>query len=147
MYKLVQPNKPFVWTAECDKAFQKLKDALTSPPVLTIPDTNKPFELICDASMIRLAAVLLQEGKVVAYESRKLKGGESNYHAPALEALAVVHAFNLWRCYLEGNHTVVYTDHNPLLHLMSQPTLNRMQASKLLLCSPLHMSGNIRLEN
>jgi len=101
---------------------------LTSPPVLTIPDINKPFELICDASMIRLAAVLLQEGKVVAYESRKLKGGESNYHAPALEALAVVHAFNLWRCYLEGNHTVVYTDHNPLLHLMSQPTLNRMQA-------------------
>ena len=57
LYKLVQPNKPFVWTAECDKAFQKLKDALTSPPVLTIPDINRPFELICDASMIRLAAV------------------------------------------------------------------------------------------
>jgi len=117
-----------VWTPECDKAFEKLKKSLTSPPILTIPDLNKPFELICDASMIRMAAIILQDGKVVAFESRKLKGAETKYHAPALEALAVVHAFNLWRCYLEGNHTVVYTDHKPLLYLMSQPTLNRMQA-------------------
>ena len=117
-----------MWTPECDKAFEKLEKSLTSPPILTIPDLNKPFELICDASMVRLAAILLQDGNVVAFESRKLKGAATNYHAPALEALAVVHAFNLWRCYLEGNHTVVYTDHNPLLYLMSQPTLNRMQA-------------------
>ena len=75
LYKNCQKDKPFVWTAECDKAFQKLKDALTAPPILTIPDINKPFELICDASMVRIAAILMQDGKVVAYESRKLKGG------------------------------------------------------------------------
>ena len=59
----------FVWTPECDKAFEKLKKSLTSPPILTIPDLNKPFELICDASMIRLAAILLQDGKVVALKA------------------------------------------------------------------------------
>jgi len=78
--------------------------------------------------MVRIAAILMQVDKVIAYDSRKLKSGENKYHTPALEALAVVHAFGIWRCYLEGNHTVVYTDHNPLLYLMSQPSLNRMQA-------------------
>jgi hypothetical protein len=71
-------RQPGVWTRECTAAFHTLKQHLTEAPVLAVPDFTKPFEVVCDASIVAVGAVLLQEGRPVAYESRKLTGAEYN---------------------------------------------------------------------
>ena len=48
--KLTGKNAPFEWMSECEQSFQALKEKLTTPPVLTLPDLHRPFEVYCDAS-------------------------------------------------------------------------------------------------
>jgi hypothetical protein len=118
------------WTPECEQAFQALKDALTQAPVLALPNPSKAFTLkvVTDASDYALGAVLLQDGKPVAFESRKLTEPELKYTTGEKELLAVVHALKVWRCYLEGPHFTIMTDHHPLVHFRTQPLLSRQQA-------------------
>nr|KYP36184.1 Transposon Ty3-G Gag-Pol polyprotein [Cajanus cajan] len=68
--QLTRKDHHFVWTEECEKSFQELKEKLTSSPVLILPDPNKSFEVYCDASHQGLGCVLMQERQVVAYASR-----------------------------------------------------------------------------
>ena len=67
---LLMKNKKFLWSPECQASFELLKQKLTSAPVLIPPDTSKPFQIFCDASLQGLGAVLFQERQVVAYTSR-----------------------------------------------------------------------------
>jgi hypothetical protein len=121
-------NVPYVWDAACSAAFAAVKAALVSPPVLALPDFSKAFEVICDASGVGIGALLVQEGRPLAFESRKLTVTEQNYHTTDREMLAVVHALEVWRCYLEGAVGVtVVTDHNPLTWFKTQPSLSRRQ--------------------
>ena len=60
---LLRSDTPWQWTPHCQEAFDAIRHALTHAPVLTIPDFNKPFELIVDASGIGLGGVLLQDGR------------------------------------------------------------------------------------
>jgi len=124
---LTKKDVPYAWCANCQKAFEEVKHALTHAPVLALPDFSKPFEVSCDASIQGLGAVLLQEGRPIAYESRKLIPAEVRYTTGEQELLAVVHALKVWRCYLEGPLFTVITDHNPLVHLNTQPNLSRRQ--------------------
>src|SRR5438105_5497430 len=71
MTKLPQKEAKFIWTSDCEAAFQKLKTLLTTAPVLTQPDITKSFDVYCDASGTGLGCVLMQEGKVIAYASRQ----------------------------------------------------------------------------
>lgn len=71
---LLKKNQKWEWTVECQGAFDKLKMAVTSAPVLGLPDFQKPFEVHTDASDRAIGGVLVQEGHQLAYESRKLKG-------------------------------------------------------------------------
>ena len=79
------------WSDQCQQAFMNTKVyvALTSHPVLVMPDYSKPFEVVCDASVTGIGAVLLQEGRPVAYESRQLSSAEHNYSTGEQELLAV----------------------------------------------------------
>ena len=107
------------WSDACEKAFQDLKAALTSAPVLALPDFSKPFELIADAceTPAAIGSLLLQGGRPVAYYSRKLSGPELNYSVSDIEMLAVVASLKEWRCYLEGRPFTVVTDHKPNTYL------------------------------
>ena len=78
--------------------------------------------------MLGIGAVLLQKGRPIAFESRKLTRAEKNYTTGEQELTAVVHALRTWRCYLEGSECVVITNHNPLTYLKSQQNLSRRQA-------------------
>jgi len=69
----------------------------------------------------------MQNGRPLAYESRRLIPAEVNYTTGEQEFLAVVHACKTWRCYLEGPIFTIVTDHNPLVHLPTQPNLSRRQ--------------------
>jgi hypothetical protein len=131
LHRLTRKDVNWAWSAECQKAFDTLKQKLSVAPVLAMPDLSPdaaPFEIICDASNVGLGAILVQNGHPVAFESRKLLPAEQNYHPGELELLAVVHAMRTWRCYLEGMKVTVVTDHNPLTYLPSQPNLSRRQA-------------------
>jgi Reverse transcriptase (RNA-dependent DNA polymerase)/RNase H-like domain found in reverse transcriptase/Aspartyl protease len=99
---LTRKSSAFTWGKAQQEAFQAIKYALTHAPVLVMPDFTKPFEVWCDASKLGLGALLMQEGRPVAYESRKLKPAEMNYGVGEQELLAVVHALKTWRCYVEG---------------------------------------------
>jgi hypothetical protein len=121
---------PTTWTTACQVAFDQVKRALTEAPTLALPDFSNPIEMevICDASTGGIGAVLTQFGKPLAFESKKLTDAEKNWTTTDQELWAVIHALKLWRCYLEGINFTVVTDHNPLVHLQSQPTLSRRQA-------------------
>jgi hypothetical protein len=68
MTKLLEKNKDFEWTGECQASFQELKKRLTSALVLVLLDLTK-FDMYCDASHQGLGCVLMQEGQVVSYAS------------------------------------------------------------------------------
>ncbi|GJS51339.1 reverse transcriptase domain-containing protein [Tanacetum coccineum] len=124
---LTQKSKTFEWGEEQELAFQTLKDKLCNAPVLALPDGPEDFVVYCDASGIGLGYVLMQRGKVIAYASRQLKIYEENYTTYDLELGAVVFALKIWRHYLYGTKSVIYTDHKSLQHIFSQKELNMRQ--------------------
>jgi hypothetical protein len=91
MTALLAKKVEFKWTPECQESFETLKKKLTTTLVLILSDVHKPFSVYCDASYTRLGCVLMQEGRVVAYSSRKLKIHERNYSTHDLELAVVVH--------------------------------------------------------
>ncbi|CAB3402466.1 unnamed protein product [Caenorhabditis bovis] len=124
----------FVWS-ECEAAFQKFKDALTSEPILVAPKLGQPFTIEVDSSGNGVGAVLRQaqdaEGKdvlayasrVVAYASRTYNKHESRYAAIELEALGLVFAVKQFRPYIDGTRTTIITNHAPLKALLRRRDL------------------------
>eukprot|EP00253_Pinus_taeda_P022926 PITA_22926 len=121
---LQKKGRTFKWTTECQQSFEQLKHLLTTTPILSIADSKKDYTVCTDASKEGVGGVLMQGGKVVAYESRKLKEHEQKYSAYDLELTAVVHALKMWRHYLLGRKFLLLTDHHSLTNYFSQPTLN-----------------------
>lgn len=124
-----------MWKDTHQKAFEELKTALTTAPVLGFPDYEKPFVLETDSSESGLGAVLSQDqfGKrrVIAYASRGLRRGEtnkSNYSSKKLELLALKWAVtDKFRDYLTGAKFTVYTDNNPMTYLMKTKRLSALE--------------------
>ncbi|KAJ1114366.1 hypothetical protein NDU88_002604 [Pleurodeles waltl] len=117
-----QPKK-VIWTPECQKAFDTLKQAMCSAPVLLAPDYSKEFVVQTDASEEGIGAVLAQVNEEghdhpVAFISRRLLPREKKWSAIEREAFAVVWSLKKLRPYLFGTHFRVQTDHRPLRWLM-----------------------------
>jgi hypothetical protein len=93
--ELLKYQVKFVWSPECEEAFQTLKKLLTTALVLAQLDIEKPFDVYYDASSTGIGCVLMQEGRVIAYASRQLKRHEEHYPTYDLELAAVVHALKI----------------------------------------------------
>jgi hypothetical protein len=119
MTALLEKNAKFIWSDKCQANFEELKKRLTTAPVLTLPDLSKSFSIYCDAYRLGLGCVLIQEGRVVAYASRQLRKHELNYPTHDLELAAVVHALKIWRHYLIGHKSDIYTDHKSLKYIFT----------------------------
>ncbi|KAK4411844.1 Retrovirus-related Pol polyprotein from transposon.6 [Sesamum angolense] len=121
---LLQKDANFEFDGACAAAFDKLKESLTSAPVIRSPDWNLSFEIICDASNHAIGAVLGQrigkEPHVIYYASRMLDNTQSNYTTTEKELLAVVFALEKFRHYLLGTKVVVFSDHAALKYLLSK---------------------------
>ncbi|KAK1648050.1 hypothetical protein QYE76_065855, partial [Lolium multiflorum] len=127
MTKLLRKNTPFVWSEECEKSFQTLKEKLTTAPVLAVPEVGKDYTVYCDASKHGLGCVLMQDRKVISYGSRQLRPHEVNYPTHDLELAAVVFALKTWRHFLYGAKCELYTDHKSLKYFFTQKELNMRQ--------------------
>ena len=117
----------FQWTEACEASFQKLKDCLTSAPVLALPSGTGGYTVYYDASRVGLGCVLMQHGTVIAYASRQLKWHEQNYPTHDLEMAAVIFALKIWRHYLYGETCEIFTDHKSLKYIFQQRELNLRQ--------------------
>lgn len=116
--QLLKKRVEFVWTKECDEAFEAIKRALCSTDVLAFPDFEKEFLVHTDASKYALGAVLSNYNlKPVHFASRTMKPAEVNYSTIEKELLAVVFALKTFRPYLLGKHFTLNTDHAPLVWL------------------------------
>ncbi|CEP10129.1 hypothetical protein [Parasitella parasitica] len=131
LHEQTKTTKKIAWTDEATKAFYELKERLTSYPILRKPDFNKPFEVVCDASISGLGAILTQrteEGHEypIIFSSRSLRGSEKNYGISKLELLAVVWSVQQYRPYLLGSpfQVTIISDHSSLAGLLKtkQPT-------------------------
>ncbi|GJV13910.1 putative reverse transcriptase domain-containing protein [Tanacetum coccineum] len=103
------------------------KEKLCNAHVLALPDGPDDFVVYYDASKQGFGCVLVQQGKVIAYTSRQLKKHEKNFIPHDLELGAVVFALKIWRHYLYGTKSVIYTDHKSLQYIFDQKDLNMRQ--------------------
>jgi hypothetical protein len=110
----------FKWNDMAEKAFNDLKQALTSPPVLALPDFTQPFVIECDACGVGLGAVLSQNNRPIAYYSEALKGSTLILSTYEKEMLAIVKSIKKWRPYLLGKPFIVRTDQQSLKYLLEQ---------------------------
>ncbi|KAK1648879.1 hypothetical protein QYE76_066684 [Lolium multiflorum] len=121
---LLQKDVPFVFDDDCKEAFETLKKALTTAPVVEPPDWNLPFEIMCDASDFAVGAVLGQRVdkklNVIHYASKTLDAAQRNYATTEKELLAVVFACDKFRPYIVDSKVTVHTDHAAIRYLMEK---------------------------
>jgi hypothetical protein len=127
MTRLLEKNKEFGWTEECQVSFEELKKRLTSTPILILLDITKKFDIYSDASRQGLGCVLMQDGQVASYASRQLRKHEENYLTHDLELAAVVHALKIWRHNLIGHQCEIYSYHKSLKYIFTQNDMNLRQ--------------------
>jgi hypothetical protein len=122
--RLTEKGVDFEWDNDCEVSFQTLKHNLVEAPKLSLFESGKHFTVYTDASRIGLGCVLMQDGKVIAYGSRRLKKHERKYPTHDLELAAVVFALKSWRHYLYFETYDIYTDHKSLKYIFTQKELN-----------------------
>ena len=118
--QLTQKDVAFVWEKP-QEAFDKLKSVITSAPVLAYFDNSKETVLSVDASSTGLGAVIMQEGKPVAFRSKTLTPLEKMYANIERELLAIVWGAQKFHTYAYGRSVIVETDHKPLESIFRKP--------------------------
>jgi hypothetical protein len=113
-------KKGFVWTEQATAAFLKLKAAMTSTPVLALPDFSVPFTIETDTYDTSIGAVLMQRGHPIAYMSKALGMQNNKLSVYEKEFLAVIMAIDKWRQYLQRGHFTILTDHQSVCNLSDQ---------------------------
>lgn len=117
----------FKWDQESDLAFNQLKKAMSTTPVLAMPDFSRPFTVETDASYTGIGAVLMQDGQPLAYLSKALSSKHLGLSTYEKELLAVIMATQKWRTYLLGQKFIIKTDHEALKHFMEQKLTTILQ--------------------
>jgi hypothetical protein len=128
-------SPPYAWTSEHQGAFDALKAALRSAPVLRLPDPDRQYVVYTDASDFATGAVLMQDFghglQPLAFMSHKMSDAETRYPTHDREMLAIVTMLREWRTYLQGRQQFVIricTDHNSLQYFMTQQSLSARQS-------------------
>jgi len=136
LFDLTRSEQVWTWSGREQMAFEDLKMAVTTAPVLMSPQDSEPFRVEADSSDFATGAVLSQQLTVdgkwhsVAFYSKSLSSMERNYEIHDKEMLAIIHVLEEWRYFLEGvTHPVeIWTDHKNLEYFMTAKKLNRRQA-------------------
>ena len=106
----------FQWTLGCQQVFQKMKKIIATQTLLTYPNFHKPIIIHTDASKVQVRACISQEGKPIAFYSRKLNPAQTRYTTTERELLSIVETLKEFRTILFGQRLIVYTDHENLTY-------------------------------
>jgi len=136
LFDLTCSEQVWTWSGREQAAFEDLKTAVTTAPVLISPQDSEPFRIEADSSDFATRAVLSQQSATdgkwhpVAFYSKSLSSVERNYEIHDKEMLAIIHALEEWRHFLEGaTHPVeIWTNHKNLEYFMMAKKLNCHQA-------------------
>ena len=144
LYQLLKSSVLFHFEEAQKEAFNKLKEALTSSPVLMIFDPEKTCELFVDASRVGIGGILCQrddEGALhpIAYFSKRISPQQEHWHTTDLESLALVKSVLHFDHYLQGKTFIVYTDHSALPWLLNSTNLTGKAYRWFLLMSTYSM--------
>jgi len=124
LFKLLTKESKFHWNDECQVAFDKFKEKLSTAPVLRGPDWKFPFHISIDASDSAIGTVLGQKEDPVTHAiyfiSKNLTPTELNYVVTEKEFLVVVYAINKFRHYITDYKVFVHTDHSAIHYLMKK---------------------------
>ncbi|WVZ09465.1 hypothetical protein V8G54_013995 [Vigna mungo] len=121
----------FKWSTEGAMAMQKLKEAVTTAPVLILPDFAQTFVVECDASGTGVGVVLSQKNRPIAFFSKALSESSLTKSIYEKELMALVLAIQHWRPYLLGQKFVVFTDKKSLRYLLEQRITTQSQQNWL----------------
>ena len=119
--ELLEKNIAWHGDQEQEASFERLKQMASSTPVRGYYDSSKPLTLSVDASSKGLGAVLLQDGKPLAYASRALTPTQERYAQIEKETLAIVYGAQKFHQFIYGRPTHVESDHKPLQYILSKP--------------------------
>lgn len=120
LHQLLKKGVLYVWTSEHAAAFSTLKQALSSAPVLALPNFSLPFCIETDACKNGVGAVLLQEGHPLSFISKPLGIKTQGLSTYEKEYLAILVAVEQWRHYLLHAEFIIFTDQKSLIHLNEQ---------------------------
>lgn len=134
--RLLQTDKKFYWSNDCQKSFNRLQSEIASDRVLTPLNPELPVQLACDASPTEVAGVLSHivngEERTIAFASRSLTSAEQNYSQLDREALAIIYALQHFHEYVYGRFFKLVTDNQPLSRIFHQNLkLPQMTSSRL----------------
>ena len=113
---LTSVNVKWQWSDKEQNAFETMKKIMARETILAYPNFDKPFEIHTDASAHQLGAVISQDGKPVAFYSRKLTSTQMRYTTTERELLSIVETFKEFRTILMGQQIIVHTDHENLTY-------------------------------
>jgi len=113
---LTSKNVKWHWTSVEQNAFDAMKKIISRETLLTYPNFNLPFEIHTDASHSQLGAVISQQGRPIAFYSRKLNPAQTRYTTTERELLSIVETLKEFRNILLGQQITIYTDHQNLTH-------------------------------
>lgn len=114
----------FKWTQEASRAFEQLKSAMVSVPVLALPNFDEVFILESDASAVGLGAELMPQQRLISYYSQALTERQKLKSVYERELMAIVFAVQKWRHYLIGRKFIVRTDQKSVKFLLEQRKIN-----------------------
>ena len=121
------------WNDELEKAFIETNKMVCQETLLNYPDWGKPFDIHTDASDYQLGAVISQEGKPIAFFSRKLNSAQKNYTTKEKELLSIVECVKEFRNIIFGYPIKVYSDHKNLVNSATLSQLQRVMRWRLIL--------------
>ena len=113
---LTSSKVPFKWQPVHQKAFDKMKMAISQYTTLQYPDFSKPFHIHTDASDTQLGSVISQNDQPIAFYSRKLTSPQQKYTTGEKELLSIVETLKEFRNILLGQELIVHTDHKNLTY-------------------------------
>ena len=114
--EMTSTKVPFKWTEVHETSFREIKKIIARETLLAFPDFNKSFEIHTDASKLQLGGIISQEGKPIAFYSRKLNPAQTRYTTTERELLSIVETLKEFRNILLGQKIIIHTDHQNLIH-------------------------------
>jgi hypothetical protein len=121
---LKKSSRTYEWDEVCNETFETLKGILVKAPMLKLLKFDKDFKIHSDASDFAIKRVLVQDGRPVAFERKKLSETERRWPTHEKKMWAVIHCLKTWGHYIGSKDVVVWTENVTLKYFATQPKLS-----------------------